>query len=52
LDLNDVSFVGGGGADRATMYDSGGDDELRTNRRSTEFSACGSNFELDGRRQK
>lgn len=42
-----VSFVGGGGADRATMYDSGGDDELRTNDGSTEFSGRGFEFELD-----
>ncbi|MCM2371597.1 S8 family peptidase [Aporhodopirellula aestuarii] len=42
-----VSFVGGGGQDRATMYDSDGDDVLRSSASSAQFTGRGFEYQLE-----
>ncbi len=46
--FENVSFVSGGGLDRVTMYDSDGDDVLRSNEHSAQFSGRGFDYQLEG----
>ena len=43
-----VSFAGGGGRDRATLYDSSGDDSLTSKPESTTFTGVGFQFHVSG----
>ncbi|EMI16474.1 Peptidase S8 and S53, subtilisin, kexin, sedolisin domain protein [Rhodopirellula maiorica SM1] len=45
--VESVVFDGGGGSDRATLYDSSGDDTLRSGPDKTELSGVGFQFEIN-----
>lgn len=45
--FEDIVFTGGGGADRATLYDSAGDDTLRSYPTSATVNGVGYSFEVD-----
>ncbi len=44
--FENIAFDGGGGRDRATLYDSAGDDTLRSNADTTTLSGVGFQFEV------
>ncbi|MFG0290385.1 MAG: S8 family serine peptidase [Rhodopirellula sp. JB044] len=46
--FENVSFTSGGGQDRVTIYDSDGDDVLRSNSESAQFTGRGFEFEVEG----
>jgi hypothetical protein len=45
--FENISFVGGGGEDRATIYDSDGDDELRSSQGIAALTGVGFEFHLE-----
>ncbi len=46
--FEDVTFEGGGGSDRATLYDSGGDDQLQSHPDAATLTGVGFRFEVIG----
>ncbi|SMP74904.1 Serine protease, subtilisin family [Neorhodopirellula lusitana] len=45
--FENVTFIGGGGEDRATLYDSDGNDELRSSQDQAQLSGVGFEFQLE-----
>lgn len=45
--FENITFIGGGGEDRGTLYDSDGDDELRSSQGTAQLTGVGFEFHLE-----